>query len=171
MKTDRADIVHGTRRVVAITIRASVTAANGVANAATGVAAPRRVQTSLVVIVVVIVVARGAVIVARRARSARTIARRPASHIVGHSRDARASSCARRRREDDGCRRIIVIIHHLFRPHAPTTLDRPSTETRFVNAPRRRERARPTRARPLARERARPKASWPRRETPRRRRP
>ena len=94
MKMDRADIVHGARRVVAATARASVTAANGVANAATGVAAPRRVQTSLVVVVVVIV-ARGTVIVARRARSARTIARRPASHIVGDSRDSPASACAR----------------------------------------------------------------------------
>ena len=58
MKTDRADVVHGTRRVVVVVLVsfASVVAANGVV--------PRRVQASLDVVIVVdvIVVARGAAV-------------------------------------------------------------------------------------------------------------
>tara|TARA_B100000287_G_scaffold178184_1_gene168223 strand:+ start:8717 stop:8989 length:273 start_codon:yes stop_codon:yes gene_type:complete len=79
MKTDRADVVHGTRRVVVVVVLvsfASVVAANGVV--------PRRVQASLDVVIVVdvIVVARGAAVVKRSARSARSVARRPASRIA-----------------------------------------------------------------------------------------
>ena len=151
MKTDRADVVHGTRRVVVVVLVsfASVVAANGVV--------PRRVQASLDVVIVVdvIVVARGAAVVKRTKRAKR--AKRRASSRVSHR--ARSSP-------EDARRGVMPTI----RPHTSTTLERrpsrtPSAHT--VGAPG--GHARQSLSHPLARV-ARSEVSCPRRETPRRRR-